>query len=68
MGLSYAVTHPERVSELVLWAVVATRSADIDWLTHGMGELYPEEFDELLSVLPPAHRTGNIPLAINRML
>ncbi|MBT2531104.1 alpha/beta fold hydrolase [Arthrobacter sp. ISL-48] len=29
LGLSYAVEHPERVSELVLWALVTTRAKDV---------------------------------------
>jgi proline iminopeptidase len=68
LGLAYAVTHPERVSELALWAVVTTRARDVHWLTHTMGDVYPHEFDQLLSVLPDNERGGNIPAAMNRML
>ncbi|MEP9381199.1 prolyl aminopeptidase [Nocardioides sp. KR10-350] len=68
LGLAYAVEHPEAVSELVLWAVVTTRAVDIEWLTRTMGELYPAEYDELLGVLPPEQRDGNVPLAVNRLL
>lgn len=68
LGLAYAVEHPECVSELVLWAVVTTRGKDIRWLTHTMGEIYPQEFDELLAILPPERRTGNIPAAIHELL
>jgi proline iminopeptidase len=68
LGLAYAVTHPERVSEMVLWAVVTTRAKDVHWLTHCMGEVYPEEFDRLLSVLPDDQRAGNIPAAVNALL
>jgi proline iminopeptidase len=68
LGLAYAVEHPERVSELVLWAVVTTRAKDVHWLTHTMGEVYPQEFDELLSVLPEDRRTGNIPAAFHELL
>lgn len=68
LGLAYAVTHPERVSELVLWAVVTTRAQEVHWLTHTMGEVFPEEFDVLRSVLPSGERQGNIAAAVNRML
>src|SRR5918995_5822771 len=68
LGLAYAVQHPRSVSALVLWAVVTTRARDIHWLTHTMGDLYPQEFDELLGVLPESDRTGNIPAALHRML
>lgn len=68
LGLAYATAHPRRVSELVLWAVVTTRERDIHWLTHVMGDLYPEEFDRLRSVVPREDRDGNIPAAINTIL
>lgn len=68
LGLAYAIEHPDRVSELVLWAVVTTRERDVRWLTHGMGELYPEEFDRLRSALPVEEWQGNIPAAIHRLL
>ena len=68
LGLAYAVHHPDRVSELVLWALVTSRSADVRWVTHSMGEVYPEEFDALLAHLPPAARGGNIPAALHAQL
>ena len=68
LGLAYAVEHPERVSELVLWAVVTTRAKDVRWLTHTMGEVYPHEFDRLLSILPEQQRTGNIAAEVNTLL
>lgn len=68
LGLSYAVEHPEHVSELVLWALVTTRARDVHWLTHVMGDVYPEEYDRLLSVLPAAERGGNVAAAIHALL
>ena len=68
LGLAYAVGYPERVSALVLWAVVTTRARDVHWLTHTMGDVYPDEFDALLNVLPERDRTGNVVAAFHRML
>ncbi|WP_432478941.1 prolyl aminopeptidase [Nocardioides sp. GXQ0305] len=68
LALSYAVRHPERISGMVLWAVVLTRSRDVHWATHGMGDVYPEEFDQLLSVVPGLEPGGNVPLAVNALL
>jgi proline iminopeptidase len=64
LGLTYAVEHPERVSEMVLWAVVTTRSSDVTWVTRTMGEVYPEEFDRLLGILAPEERSGNVAAAV----
>jgi proline iminopeptidase len=68
LSLAYAVAHPERVSALVLWAVVTTRRHEIEWLTRTMGEVYPAEFDALLASLPPEADLANVPLAVNRLL
>lgn len=68
LSLAYAVEHPERVSALVLWAVVTTRRHEVDWLTHTMGAVYPVEFDALLASLPADADHTNVPLAVNRQL
>ena len=68
LSLAYAVEHPERVSEMVLWAVVTTRRYEVDWLTHTMGHVYPREFEALLAVLPAEERSGNIAAGLNRLL
>jgi proline iminopeptidase len=68
LGLAYAIEHPSRVSELVLWGVTTTTAHEVDWLTWGMGEIYPEAFDELLALVPGMERGGNIPAAYNRLL
>ncbi len=44
LGLAYAEQYPERVSEIVLHSVTMTRPADIDWLYHGVGRFFPEEW------------------------
>ena len=44
LALAYAVEHPSRVSELVLWGVTTTTRHEVDWLTWTMGEIYPEAF------------------------
>jgi proline iminopeptidase len=68
LGLAYAVEHPARVSELVLWAVVTTTPHEVDWLTWRMGEVYPEAFAELRALVPDLERGDNLPAAYNRLL
>jgi len=68
LGLAYAVEHPSRVSELVLWGVTTTTPHEVDWLTWGMGEVYPEAFAELLALVPGLERGGNLPAAYHRLL
>jgi proline iminopeptidase len=68
LALAYAVEHPARVSELVLWGVTTTTRHEVDWLTWGMGEIYPEAFAELLALVPGLEPGGNLPAAYNRLL
>jgi len=42
LALAYAQTHPGRVSELVLVAVTTTSRAEVDWITEGVGRIFPE--------------------------
>ncbi len=68
LSLSYAVTHPERVTELILWSVVTTTKPEVDWLTWNMGHLFPQEFEDFLAPVGPLPVGGNIPLAYHRLL
>ena len=60
--------HPERVSELVLWGVTTTTRFEVDWLTWTMGEVYPEAFAELLTLVPGLERGDNLPAAYHELL
>jgi proline iminopeptidase len=68
LGLAYAVEHPARVSELVLWGVTTTTRSEVDWMTWSMGEVYPEAFADLLALVPGLERGDNLPAAYNRLL
>jgi len=68
LALAYAVEHPARVSELVLWGVTTTTRPEVEWLTWSMGEIYPEAFAELLALVPGLERGGNLPAAYHRLL
>jgi proline iminopeptidase len=46
LALSYAVTHPQRVTELILRGIFLSSRKELEWLTRfGASELYPEEWD-----------------------
>ncbi|MFE3520194.1 prolyl aminopeptidase [Streptomyces sp. NPDC059161] len=42
LGLAYAQAYPERVSEAVLFSVVTTSRAEVDWITEGVRVHFPE--------------------------
>ncbi|MDL2215630.1 prolyl aminopeptidase [Ruminococcaceae bacterium OttesenSCG-928-N02] len=68
LAFAYAVSHPQCITQMVLWAPVTTRKEEVDWLTWGMGRIFPEEFDELLALLPGIAPGDNILLAYNKLL
>jgi proline iminopeptidase len=68
LGLAYSELYPERVTEIVLSAVVTTRRHEIRWLTRDMGRLFPVEWERFCSGLPPAERHGDLAEAYARLL
>ncbi|MEV8442594.1 prolyl aminopeptidase [Actinosynnema sp. NPDC051121] len=44
LGLRYAQLFPHRVTDVVLVAVTTGRYAEVDWLYHGLGMLFPQEW------------------------
>lgn len=57
LALSYAQTHPERVTELVLRGIFLSRQSELDWLcAYGASELYPEEWDRFVAHVPAGRR------------
>jgi proline iminopeptidase len=53
LGLAYAEAHPERVDGLVLLAVTSTSREEIDWVTDGVGRLFPETWTRLVAAARP---------------
>lgn len=42
LALAYAISHPERCSAVQLYAVTAGARSEIDWITTGIGAVFPE--------------------------
>jgi proline iminopeptidase len=53
LGLAYAESHPERVSEAVLFGVTSGRRSEVDWLFRGgLARLFPQQWERLAGVIP----------------
>lgn len=50
LALAYAQAHPQRVLGVVLFAVTSTSRREVDWITEGVGALYPEAWDAVAAV------------------
>ncbi|MFJ4930360.1 prolyl aminopeptidase [Streptomyces sp. NPDC088736] len=68
LGLRYAQTCPDAVSELVLTAVATGSNPEVALLTRGLGKIFPEAFERFLAGLPEDERAGNLAAAYNRLL
>jgi proline iminopeptidase len=45
LSLAYAQRHPARVLGVVLFAVATTSRREVDWITEGIGTVFPEAWD-----------------------
>ncbi|MGP4008935.1 prolyl aminopeptidase [Streptomyces sp. 4N124] len=68
LGLRYAQTYPEVVSELVLTGVATGASPEVALLTRGLGKIFPAAFERFVGELPVGERGGNLAAAYNRLL
>jgi proline iminopeptidase len=59
LALAYAETYPQRVTALVLRGIFLVRKSEIDWFYQnpwGAGAIYPDRWDEYVSLIPPQER------------
>lgn len=57
LALSYALTHPDRVSELVLRGIFTLRREELLWFyQEGANWIFPEQWEAFVSVIPEAER------------
>lgn len=68
LGLRYAQTHPDAVSELVLTGVTTSSNAEVALLTRKLGRIFPEAFERFLAELPEDERDGNLAAAYSRLI
>ncbi|MEC3978597.1 prolyl aminopeptidase [Amycolatopsis sp. H20-H5] len=68
LGLVYAERNPHRVTEIVLVGVTTGRHSELDWITRGIGILFPEAFERFRDGVPAAERDGDLGRAYSRLL
>ena len=58
LSLAYAVTHPARVTELVLRGIFLVRKKELDWFYQGPGAsfIFPEDWAEYERAIPAEER------------
>lgn len=56
LALAYALEHPTRVTALVLTAVTSGSREEIDWITEGVGAVFPEAWATFASAAKTGER------------
>lgn len=69
LALAYGVTHPEQVSEIILFGVTTGRHAEFDWTFRGgLSQFFPEQWERLSSSVPNPERDGDVVEVYYRLL
>jgi proline iminopeptidase len=57
LALTYAATHPDRVSSLVLRGIFLLRKEEVDWFyQEGASRVFPDAWEDFLAPIPAAER------------
>ena len=69
LSITYAQTHPERVTELVLRGIFLFDQYEVDWLFQegGASAVYPDAWDDFVAIIPQGER-GDIVEAYRKRL
>ncbi|MCI4658016.1 prolyl aminopeptidase [Cryobacterium zhongshanensis] len=68
LGLAYAETHPERVTEIILRGIFTLRPVELDWFYEGgAAAIYPDLWEGFLAPVPVEER-GKLIEAYGRLL
>lgn len=69
LALAYAERHPARVSGLIVWGAATGRRRELDWLFRGgVGVLFPEQWERLVTAIPPDRRRDDVVEAYAELL
>lgn len=61
LALAYAITHPDKVSELVLRGIFLVRRKELQWFYQsGTSEMFPDAWEEFLKPIPVGERADLI--------
>jgi proline iminopeptidase len=68
LGLVYAQTYPEHVSEMILRGVFMGKQDEVDWLwKFGASEIFPEQWKQFIGYIPESER-GDLLTAYHKRL
>jgi len=68
LGLTNAIRHPERVSEIVMMGLGTDRHCEIEMMIRGLGGVFPEAFARFRDGVGESERDGDLCVAYYRLL
>ena len=68
LGLAYAQSHPDSVTEMILFSVVTTTRREVEWVTRDVGRQFPTAWQRFVDGVPETERSGNLAEAYSRLL
>lgn len=60
LALAYAQRHPRRVEAIALGLVTTTSRAEVEWITRGVGRIFPREWERFSDAVPVGLRHRRI--------
>jgi len=68
LGLAYAQTHPERVTEMILRGIFMLTQFELQWFYQkGTSALFPDYYESYIGAIPPAERSDLIAAFYKRL-
>ncbi len=52
LALSYAAKHADKIKSMVLRGIFLMEEQEIDWLLYGLKTIYPESWEQFVSIIP----------------
>jgi proline iminopeptidase len=68
LALAYAETHPDRVTEMVLFSAGTGARREIEWFTRGIRDQFPEAWARFRDGVPEPDRDGSLVDAYSALL
>jgi len=68
LALAYSQSHAARVDGLVLALVTTTSRREVQWLTEGVGRIFPREWERFAAAVPPVLQDRSLVDAYASML
>jgi proline iminopeptidase len=68
LGLAYAQAFPHRVEAMVLACVTTTSRREVQWITHDVGRIFPEQWEKFASVASSADERLNLADVYGKLL